>query len=241
MRHLFAAAAFFCCSASVVSAEEQNSMNLGSIDEAGPENWEGMYLGVAGSAVDFSGTYKSFDLDRTIAADYQRSDSISGNALALLAGINWQADRLVYGLELSASKPNAEISYLENYLISAQPHRWSYSQKVSTIASIRGRVGYSFGETLVYGSAGAAFGKLTISGYDTSVDPSGGSISNWQKGWIFGFGVEQMLGGGWSTSLEYSQVKLDPLTHNPGYWYKPFRDTHEIELGEISIGLKYHF
>jgi len=206
---------------------------IGSVAGAG---WSGMYLGVSGSRVDFDGKYSSYDLSLS-ALDTQLSGSAVGHAVELAIGYNWENGSLVYGLEGSISSQSAEINFVEIYQVTES---WGYSQSVPTLVSLSGRLGYSFGDTLFYGTAGLASGKVLISGYDT-LQPVGGSSSGWSNGFLYGVGIERKFSSSLSTTLEYRNVILDTFTHYPDYWYNDFRDSHELQFHDVSLGIKYHF
>jgi outer membrane immunogenic protein len=201
-------------------------------------DWSGAYIGVSGGFDQFDGSYSSLDLDRTAALDTANEGSADGRSFGLVAGYDAQRGAVVYGIEASLSRPDARIVYVDNY---TPDYSWGYAQSVTSLAMLRGRVGFSIGDTLVYGAAGLAAGQVRVTGYDTFVDPAGGGITDWRGGWTVGLGLERRIGDGWSATVEYREIGLAALTHQPDYWYKPFEDTHELRLQQVALGMKYRF
>ncbi len=130
----------------------------------------------------------------------------SGFGLGALAGYNWQSGSLVYGVEGH---------------ISAQRIRGSTDTAVgevrtdlSSLASLRGRVGVASDQTLFFVTAGPAIGRVTHRAVDAGL-----SETNSVNGFMVGLGVEQALGNGWNLrgDLEHYRFRTrDFNTAGPG-------------------------
>jgi outer membrane immunogenic protein len=94
--------------------------------------------------------------------------------------------------------------------------------------TVRGKVGYSFGRTLVYGTGGFAYGdvKNTVAGL---------SKSDTETGYVAGGGIEYKINPAWSVGAEYQYINLDGQS---GQGAVNFGDT---ELHTVRATLNYHF
>lgn len=114
-------------------------------------------------------------------------------------GYNWQGPRnLVIGIE-------GDVSFLDD---------------IDYLASIRGRVGYSFGPTLAYVTGGAAF-----MGFDEDL---GGDDSD--TGWVAGLGLEHKLRENVSIGAEalYYGFENDDFGDDNNFWAARARLTYHF-------------
>ena len=134
------------------------------------------------------------------------------------AGYNWQQpnSQWVFGVEGDLQATGADDTFAP----------WKFSNP--WFGTVRGRVGYSMGNLMVYGTGGLAFGEL----HATSL---GMSESHTSAGWTIGAGAEFGLSQNWSAKVEYLYVDLSnsrfTITGLPnGY-----------EFGLVRFGVNYHF
>jgi outer membrane immunogenic protein len=95
------------------------------------------------------------------------------------------------------------------------------SDNLSWIATVRGRLGYTYGSMMLYGTAGGAWASLEQSGavvplnLAAATNPLGrvGSIALSQNatltGWVAGGGVEFMATANWLVRIEYLHYAFD--------------------------------
>jgi len=200
---------------------------LGRASEGAPgDNWTGLYVGghygfasadVSGTVTTSAGGYVS----PTEAADYSDDGRIGGAQI----GYNHQFDnRLILGVEgdfsvlnkggaktgtLPAEFPDlAAAGYLES--------ETEYS--LDWAATLRGRIGYSFGRFMVYGTGGLALSQQSgtrtqyRSNRLTTAAPDPTSTEHYfsetdsatSLGWTVGAGVEYALANNWTLKGEYS-------------------------------------
>ncbi|NJM35942.1 MAG: porin family protein [Rhodomicrobium sp.] len=118
-------------------------------------------------------------------------------------GYNWQGpSNIVLGIE-------GDVSFLDD---------------VEYLATIRGRLGYAFGPTLVYATAGGAF--IGFDDDDVFGDDSG-------SGWVAGGGIEYKFKDNWSVGAE-------------GLYYgfeaeDGFGDDEDANFFTARARLTYHF
>lgn len=99
--------------------------------------------------------------------------------------------------------------------------------------TVRGRVGYAIGATLLYGTGGLAFGgvqdKLTVSTTSVSHDATA-------TGYAAGAGVEHLFSPAWSAKVEYLYIDLGTDTVVNGLDKANF----DHEYNTVRLGLNYH-
>jgi len=114
---------------------------------------------------------------------------------------------------------------------------------------VRGRLGYSLGSTLLYGTAGYAYGgvKTRFTAVDNGavVDTT---LSGSRSGWTVGGGIERpfkffgMFGPNWTSKSEYLYVDLgsssDTLVASNG---AAATLTSNVKQHIFRTGVNYHF
>jgi outer membrane immunogenic protein len=87
------------------------------------------------------------------------------------------------------------------------------SDNLSWIATVRGRLGYTWGSAMLYGTAGGAFASLERSAQVFPVVANVGSIAVSQNstasGWVAGGGLEFMATANWLVRIEYLHYAFD--------------------------------
>jgi outer membrane immunogenic protein len=149
-------------------------------------DWTGFYAGINGGygfgRSDFSAPFASGGFDA------------GGGLIGGTLGYNYQVNRIVFGVEGDMDANFAKGSAPCAGVICETKSDW--------LATLRGRVGYSFGRFMPYVTGGAAFGNLK-----TSISTVG-SASDTKTGWTAGGGIEAKINGPWSAKLEYLHVDL---------------------------------
>jgi outer membrane immunogenic protein len=152
-----------------------------------PFSWTGPYIGVYGGGgwgnSEFTSPFAtgSFDIDGWLA----------GGTL----GYNYQIGQVVLGIEGDGGWSNIRGSAPCAVTLSCETrNNW--------LATVRGRVGYTFGRFLPYITGGVAFGdvKTSITGL--------GDAHDTRAGWTVGGGLEASIAGPWSAKIEYLYVDL---------------------------------
>jgi len=179
-------------------------------------NWTGFYVGghIGGA---FAG-------DDSIATGITRNND--GTFLGgVQAGADYQfAPNWVVGIE-------GQYSWLDNSTNAlALGGGFFFSDKQKGIASVTGRLGYTWGPALLYVKGGYAY-----SDYSTSViGPLGGvAVSSSKDGYTVGGGLEYMFAQNWSGKLEYQYYDFGK-TDFLGFSAK--NDEHSVKAG-----LNYRF
>ncbi|MHB0953092.1 MAG: outer membrane protein [Allorhizobium sp.] len=152
-------------------------------------DWTGFYLGghigAGRSIIDWT-----YDIGGT-TADHE-GDGILGGAQV---GYNWQADSWVFGAEadISATGISGDTACPNPAFTCSSDTKW--------LSTVRGRIGYTFDNLLLYGTGGLGIGRFEMS-TDNGAGVSG-STTRTDTGWVAGAGIEYAFSPQWSVKAEY--------------------------------------
>jgi outer membrane immunogenic protein len=175
-------------------------------------NWTGLYLGVhAGwgwvssdeGHFAFKGPFTTLE-PRPTLQDFS-SPLIGGQF-----GYNMQTGNWVFGAEVDGDGANMRV---ERYvtvpggLFAPFPGgSFRFDEKQTWLASLKGRIGYTFGTSMIYASFGTAWTGIDIEGSATflGTPPLAASFhdSIIKRGTVFGAGYEWMIGPNWAVRGE---------------------------------------
>jgi len=184
------------------------------------------------SSFDWTGGYLGGTIGgEWVAATSASLGSISGPALlgGVFAGYNSQLDAgFVAGAE-----GDLDFSGF-NKTVPCPTATWACNGYLNALGSLRGRLGYSFGNVLVYGTGGLAVGSI---GGSTSTGGTTFPDRQIRVGWTAGAGVEAMLGDQWSVRGEYRYTDLGSADMHFDVTYPAVRVTSHA----LRVGVAYHF
>ena len=153
-------------------------------------DWDGFYGGGYAQAACLDTTYTS-----------TTNGDLGGCAFAggLIGGYSYQFDDVVVGLEgdygwSSRVAENTVDDFVYDF---------------DRLASLRGRLGYALGDTLVYATGGIAWIKGTLK--ETALPDS---ESQWHRGWIVGGGIEHALWPRLNVRVEYLFSSYDEQSYD---------------------------
>jgi outer membrane immunogenic protein len=153
-------------------------------------NWTGFYVGGH-----LGGAFPSDTHFNGLATGNNNQD---GRFLGgVQAGYDWQfAPNWVLGVE-------GQYSWLTGETRVAFPNAFVYTNNQRGIGSVTGRLGYTWGATLLYVKGGYAF-----SDNDETVTSAGGPVAfaingSHRDGYTVGGGIEHMFAQNWSAKIEY--------------------------------------
>ena len=163
-------------------------------------SWEGAYAGVNAGY----GFGKMKDEDISVKP--------RGFVGGIQAGYNWQFDQIVAGIEAdfqgTTMKKSTSVYEDSDYLGNVEG-------KVQWFGTVRGRLGADIAErTMLYGTAGLAYGKVKVSGQTTGEDLAGDPVtigfneSKTRAGWTAGAGVEHAFTDNVTLKTEYLYTDL---------------------------------
>ena len=197
-----------------------------------PFSWTGFYVGghAGGGWLDHKQTTFENNGACTAVNNINTCEfSPSGGVFGGFAGYNFQSGNIVYGIEadgswvgLKHSQPFAASAGLP----SVDPVVYG---KVDWLATVRGRLGVALSPTMIYVTAGAAFGGVD-SGWDTGGTDISGPVRVLDRktrlGWVAGGGIEHAFAGNWS-------VRAEVLYHDLG------KDTGAFTLGSTTYSTTF--
>src|SRR5262249_15605068 len=226
-----------------------------------PINWTGFYLGGVGGGA-FGG-----HADASFAPAFPGATSSSRLAGILGGGeigYNYQTGSWVWGLETDFAWTNARASKACGNLVSGELgnvlpdalFNATCHDKLDWLATVTGRVGYSWGRALYYVKAGAAwtheefsvtcnagpFNNILTAVGQTCFTPAGSintiSASDTRTGWTAGFGAEFALTNNWSAKAETNYLGFGTrgLTLSDGTFV-----SSKLNFWESKIGVNYRF
>lgn len=184
----------------------------------GPDfDWSGAYFGVNAGFAENSSSIDS--AVRFEGDDYQDlANRINGDQSTLvgggLLGYNVQIDSIVLGAEadvnyLGFSDARSQARDVDIYAVTKDT-----SFNASWLGTLRGRLGYTVGGLLAYGTAGLAGGDMEATASVNATDIATGEYVKWKGstdsmnwGWAAGAGVEYGISNV-SFGLEYLYVDL---------------------------------
>lgn len=218
-------------------------------------NWTGFYVGVhAGygwsdidAATTFLPTPAAFGADN-FTYGYDADGFLAGGQI----GFNYQIANWLLGIEADISWADinggatvAPMTFLGAPLAGSF-HTSSFD--MNWFGTLRGRLGFTANQLLVYVTGGLAFADIDYAAR-TFFAPGAfdyvGSGSSTEAGWTLGGGVEWAFAPNWSAKFEYLYYDLGDTTiiQNPVAPNPPFQvATNFDNAGHIvRIGLNYRF
>ena len=182
-------------------------------------NWQGLYFGVNGGYSWSNGNGAAYDGAGGGVGSLSPEGWFGGGQIGYNAQFNW----LVLGLE--ADLQGADIS--DSTALSGGFS--NVTTDIDWFSTVRGRVGYAAGPTLIYVTGGWAF-----AGLDQSVTSGGVSMSkdDVASGYTVGGGLEWQFAPNWSLKTEYLYVDLgDQTISGPAGSYTTDTDFHTVRAG----------
>ncbi|MGI9483640.1 MAG: outer membrane protein [Hyphomicrobiales bacterium] len=172
-------------------------------------DWSGIYLG-AHTGVVFNNVK-----DRTTGTNADQTNV----PLGLFGGVNFQADQMVFGLELDTNL----VTFGGDNKFGALNDRYTFTPG----GSARLRAGYAFGNTLAFatGGYGLGFGEVKLA--------SGDKKSKAHHGWVFGAGFEHAINENWSLRTGYQFRDFNAKTYNVGAVSRrvDYKNAHVLRAG----------
>ena len=196
--------------------------------------WTGFYVGGTVGAVG------GHDTVTNAPGNGWLDGPVNNNAVGVIggleAGYNWQISQLVLGIEgdVSGSSLNRSVSApaLGPFVTD------TFSSRLNSLGTIRGRLGWVFDRMLLYGTGGVAFANLRDQLVDTS-NPFTATPGSSLTGWTAGGGIEYALTDHWTAKAEYLHVGFAQRTvtsSDPSYIFN-FKDS--LDIGRVGINYKF--
>lgn len=138
--------------------------------------------------------------------------SASGWVGGAQAGYNWQSGSMVYGFEADIAGTGLKKT-MNTTLQDAftPPSTASTTSGIDWYGTVRGRLGWTTGPLMFYGTAGLAYGQINVNSTVTDhiITTSVNSQSSSGKtGWVAGFGLDYLLRPNLIANFGYQYVDL---------------------------------
>jgi outer membrane immunogenic protein len=201
-------------------------------------NWTGFYIGgFVGGAFGGSNSYTSDFAAGTLAASNRQSAFFGGGTL----GANYQfGNNWVLGVEGDIgglSSNDRTFTDLAGGGVIRDRNDW--------LASVTGRLGYTWGQGLLYVKGGAAFRDdngvraLNLAPGDIV------GISQKDTGYTIGGGLEYMFAPAWSAKIEYQYYNFGhthvDVLNAPGAFPSGTAISYRDDIHTVKAGINYHF
>ena len=211
-------------------------------------NWSGFYLGMNwGAAKGTTDWSKPTGIASLAAADpsFTRAGDDIGIFAGITAGYNYQTGPWVIGAEadISAANINSNAKCSGSQGIVGSELGWRCGSETNWIGSLAPRVGYAFGNSLLFAKVGLAYvnsdSKLSYPWLNGQREVSKSSS---RYGLALGLGYEHNLGGNWSAKAEYAYYNFGSKafsgTDRDGYVYGA---SSAPSMNVFKFGLNYRF
>lgn len=226
-------------------------------------SWTGCYIGghVGYGKGQSSQNFQFDDVNRTFTGtEYYFTNNFDnkGGVYGGQAGCNYELGRFVFGLEGDWSAANLRASY--NFTDPAAADSASFSSKVDSLASIRGRFGIAEDRVFLYATMGWGWAKFKYSYALTDNDTAdggpirfgAGSVSSTADGIVLGAGVNYALTDWLILRAEYlhyafgKDFNLTPsFLVNPAFDTGPGFNDHvtlkNVDVIRIGADWKFNF
>ena len=162
-------------------------------------NWTGFYIGINGGYGSGNSNWSDGPVGTT------GSFPTTGFLVGGTAGVNYQIDQYVFGIEGDGDWTNLKGNSGSTCgaISAVVPPPDSCQTQSEWLATVRGRVGYALDRTLLYVTGGAAFGNI-----QTGLNPPATYDNSVETGWTVGAGVEFGLTQNLTAKVEYLFVDL---------------------------------
>ena len=220
-----------------------------------PVNWTGFYVGgVVGAAAGRT--------DIGFVGDGGTKPWVLGGLGGIEAGYNYQfSNNWVLGVEgdvVATNLRGARTAGTADGLPAPgfSPALYTAQDRTNWMATVTGRLGYSYERTLWYGKGGVAFEDSSTSvncifgptatllafncrNQALAVSPGFTTANYTRVGWTVGFGTEFDLGKNWSAKAEYDYLSFGRHTAlaTDGTTFL----TDKSDVSQVKIGVNYRF
>ena len=154
------------------------------------------------------------------------------------AGYNWQTGNIVYGVEGDLNWVGAKAS------ATFAPVPDAATSKLDWMATVRGRLGVTYSQFLLYGTGGVAFAHFSDAWGFIPTGAQDFSSNSVRAGWTAGGGVEYMLSRNWSLGVEALYADFGSKTIsvvNPGGQIGTYTSSfrHSVTTARAALNWKW--
>lgn len=202
--------------------------------------WQGFYIGIEGGGA--WGHAEQTDATGFNSGRFNTSGGLLGGTI----GYNWEFNNVVLGLEGDGSWADIKGSTGGVGAVCGGGGG-TCSTSLDALGTVRGRLGYAFGNVLPYVTGGLAVGDLHGS-ESGGAGTAFGSGDSTVAGYTVGGGIEWMVAPHWSVKAEYLYADLG----NHGVFTDSLRpplvavatsatENEKFNANIFRVGVNYHF
>jgi outer membrane immunogenic protein len=214
-------------------------------------NWAGLYIGGNGGSAVARNQSSIAPASAPAIAEQSYIDP-NGYVGGGQIGYNWQMVNVVFGLEADFQGSTQKDDKVCLMGCQAAGPSGAFNQKMDWFGTARGRLGYSIGSTLLYTTAGAAYGDVKTSfAFLGAGGAATTSVSSTKVGWTVGGGIESpfnlfgWFGPNWTSKTEYLYVDLGRASAaalaTPGSFGGSLAFSTHVQEHIFRGGLNYNF
>lgn len=176
-------------------------------------SWNGLYGGINAG---YSFGRDTFDAQVFGGSPQPGLVLPNGGVFGGQLGYNWQAGRVVFGLEGDAQwttqrDSGCAATCIQNFNDETSVFRLRH--EVDWFATARARLGYANAGYLFYVTGGAAWSGVRETATAQSDDSvASATVKKVVAGWAFGGGIEGRLSQNWTVKVEYLHLDFSPTT-----------------------------
>jgi outer membrane immunogenic protein len=178
-------------------------------------SWTGCYIGghIGGG---YAWTESTNTFNTTAFGDFFPGQGYANHSSGVVGGghlgCNYQVARMVIGIEGTYSAADIKRDY-------ASPFGGGddvYTNRITAIATVVGRLGWAFDNWLFYSKAGWAGARATLSVVDNIAPIGAGSDSHWHNGFTVGSGLEYAFTPNWIAGFETNYYRFESKSYEIG-------------------------
>jgi len=194
-------------------------------------NWTGLYFGFSAGG-GFGTSRKDFAPALGQTATTTGDFSVGGALGGVFAGYNRQWGNFVGGIEADFSGTGIDGK------TNCPNPRFTCETNTGWLATVRPRLGYVFGSSMVFVTGGLAVADVNVKSFVTTNGLGGVDFNSTTPGWTAGVGFETTIFPNWSVKAEYLYVQFEDtdVSSNVGT-----PTTTKLDENLVRAGLSYSF
>ncbi|MEH2533990.1 outer membrane immunogenic protein [Bradyrhizobium sp. AZCC 1588] len=195
-------------------------------------NWTGFYIGAQAGYAWGDNSTREFITATGVPTAFNQGFNTDGFVGGGHIGYNWQVGQFVFGLEGDLEGADINGGYRLANLNGTD-------FRLDAQASIRGRLGVAFNNSLLYVTGGAAWADMehTYVFANTLFE----THSTTRTGWTVGAGWEYGFTPNWSARLEYRYTDFGTFRNASVFSFPGFSYEHDPVFHTVRGGISYRF
>jgi outer membrane immunogenic protein len=202
-------------------------------------NWTGFYLGIEGGG-GWSRDQRTYEPPNPPLGAFT-NERLGGGLAGGLIGYNWQLPGNKFLLGVEGSFDWVDI----NGSGPCPNPAFTCAEKLNQLYSGTGRIGYVWGNALLYAKGGYAWTEVAYHAtYLPDPGPFDGGGNVRRDGWVVGGGVEYMFAPCWSAKVEYDYYDFGSrtsATDSGGAHHLLTDKDSNLTAQTLKVGFNYHF